>query len=119
MEVKATRTDAARMTPRQVKEAVNRKDRFLLCVVPVSSDVEPDLDLVEDKMRFVGGVGERVNKAWVALNAMEALEAHYTSEYADGVRLTVSGGSKRISVDSSVWKSDGFSLGELRDRLLG
>ncbi len=118
VEVKATRIDAARMTPRQAKEAVEQGDRFLLCVVPVCSEDEPDLGVVKDKMRFVAGIGERVNKVCKNLDLMEALESQWTSESSDGVSLTLTGGSKRISIDGSVWANDGFPVGELRDRLL-
>ena len=54
VEVKATRDQDVRMTVPQAKTAAERKDRFLLCVVPVERESgEPELEEVRATMRFV------------------------------------------------------------------
>ena len=118
VEVKATRTNDARMTPSQAREAVKRGNHFLLCVVPVDSDDDPDLDDVKDKLRFVGDIGERVSELCDELTKFEEERGQVSGEYADGVHLIVAGGITRISIARSIWESDGVPLTELSSRLL-
>ncbi len=118
VEVKATRTDDARMTPSQARNAVKQGDHFLLCVVPVDSEDEPDLDDVKANMRFVGDVGERVSELCDQLAKFEQERGQISGEYADGVHLIVTGGNTRISIARSVWESDGVPLTELSSKLL-
>ncbi len=118
VEVKATRSNDARMTPRQARTAVEKGDHFLLCVVPVDSDVEPTLDVVKDDLRFVGDIGERVEGLCKYLDHLELAEGQIINKSADGVSLIVRGGNKRISIARSVWEIDGFPLEGLLDRLL-
>ncbi|MDE2941559.1 MAG: hypothetical protein OXP10_04360, partial [Chloroflexota bacterium] len=118
VEVKATRTDDARMTPRQARNAVKQGDRFLLCVVPVDSEDEPDLDDVKANMRFVGDVGERVSELCDELDKFEQERGQISGEYSDGVHLIVTGGNTRISIARSIWESDGVPLTELSSKLL-
>ena len=117
VEVKATRTSAARMTGRQAREAVKRGQHFLLCVVPVHSEDDPDLDDVKDSMRFVGNIAERVSELCDELDKFEEEIGEISGEYSDGVHLTVTGGHIRVSIASSVWESDGFPLTDLYARL--
>ena len=49
VEVKATRIDDVRMTLAQARKAVEQGEHFLLCIVPVHSEDEPDLDDVKEK----------------------------------------------------------------------
>ena len=118
VEVKATRTDDARMTPSQARKAVKQGDHFLLCVVSVDSEDEPDLDDVKNNMRFVGDIGERVSELCDELDRFEEERGQISGEYADGVHLIVTGGNTRISIARSVWESDGIPLTELSSRLL-
>ena len=118
VEVKATRTSDARMTPTQARTAVKQGDHFLLCVVPVHSEDEPDLDDVKESMRFVGDIGERVSELCKELDKFEKERGQISGEYTDGVELIVTGGITRIRIARSVWESDGFPLTKLSSRLL-
>ncbi len=118
VEVKATRASDARMTPSQAREAVKQGDHFLLCVVPVESEDDPDLDDVRDNMRFVGDIGERVSDLCDELDKFEEERGQISGEYTDGVHLIVTGGNTRIGIARSIWESDGIPLTELSSRLL-
>ena len=117
IEVKATRSRDARMTPVQAQKAVDEDDGFLLCVVPVETDGNPDMDDVRANMRFVEGIGNRVWKLCSELDDLEIKRSEINREYSDGVQLVVMSGTTRVSIDESVWKNDGFHLSELPSRL--
>ena len=106
------------MTPSQARKAVKQGDHFLLCVVPVHSEDEPDLDDVKDNMRFVGDIGGRVSELCADLDKFEEERGEISGEYTDGVHLIVTGGNTRISIASSIWENDGFPLTELSTKLL-
>lgn len=61
VEVKAARRgpDGVRMTLVQAREAVNNRENYLLCVVPLDSD-GPEKEVVRDKMWFVQNIGDLV-----------------------------------------------------------
>ena len=61
VEVKATRdpNQGVRMTTTQAETAVGKGHGFLLCVVPVDGDAEPELNPVRANMRFVRNIGNR------------------------------------------------------------
>ena len=117
VEVKATRSNDARMTPVQAQKAVDEDDGFLLCVVPVESDSEPELEDVRSSMRFVADIGSRVYSLCNDLDNFEQQRSDITANYGDGFQLVVMSGTTRIRVDKSVWENDGFSLSELPARL--
>lgn len=117
VEVKATRDNDVRMTPAQAKNAMELGDGFLLCVVPIEGDDEPDVDYVRDRMRFVEGMGERVRPLHEYLDEFEEQREDITASDVDGVKLEVMNGNPRFSVDRSVWEYDGFELDELAARL--
>lgn len=116
VEVKATRGQEVRMTATQAKKAVEQRDRFLLCVVPVE-DVKPELDTVRANMRFVENIGGRVDQLCDDLNVLEELRDDITADESSGVQLEVLSGTARIRVRSSVWENDGFPLEDLAERL--
>ncbi len=118
LEVKATRTSDARMTPSQARKAVKQGDHFLLCVVPVGTEDEPDIDSVKGNMRFVGDIGGRVSGLCDELDKFEKERGEISGEYTEGVQLIVTGGKTRISIADSIWENDGFPLTELSTRLL-
>ena len=123
VEVKATRGQPdVGMTPTQAKTAVAQGARFLLCVVPVApGNTEPTLVEVRDSMRFVQNMGPRVANACKALDSLDGLHSQINTDSSSDVHLLVLPGTARVRVKSSVWEddSDGFSIGDLRGRLLG
>ena len=116
VEVKATQGQEVRMTTIQARKAVERGDRFLLCVVPVGN-VEPELDTVRHDMRFVKNIGGRVGRLCNDLNRLEELRKDITADASSGVQVEIVSGTARVRVANSVWENDGFKLADLAKRL--
>ena len=118
IEIKATRHQEIRMTHIQAKTSVKEGDRFLLCVVPVEDgNTELELDVVQDAMRFVQGIGSRVASLCKAVEELENLRDNITTSRSSGIQLEVESGKARICVANSVWENDGFRLEDLAERL--
>jgi predicted RecB family endonuclease len=106
IEIKATRDQYVRMTATQAKTAADRKDGFLLCVVPVECiNTELDLDEVRAAMRFVANLGSRVDKLCNDFAGFEELRGDITANESDGIQLEVISGAARVRVASSVWRT--------------
>ena len=116
VEVKATRGQEVRMTATQARKAVEQRERFLLCVVPVG-DSTPDLDTVRANMRFVENIGDRVDRLCKDLDGLEKLLDEITADKSPDIQLKVEDGTPRIRVFNSVWENDGFPLEDLAERL--
>lgn len=118
IEIKATRHQEVRMTHIQAKTSVKEGDRFLLCVVPVEDgNTELELDVVQDTMRFVQGIGSRVASLCKDVEDLESLRDNITTSGSSGLQLEVESGKARIRVANSVWENDGFRLEDLAERL--
>ena len=120
VEVKATRSKEVRMTFTQAKTAVDEKNRFLLCVVPLDpGDINLELDTIRTKMRFVKNIGYLVDQLCDNLDELEDFREAITGSTSSGVRLEVISGSDtaRFRVASSVWENDGFPLENLAEQL--
>ena len=114
IEVKATRGQEVRMSSTQAKTAVEKREKFLLCVVPVGSgNTELDLYTVRTNMRFIKNMGGRVDQLCNNLDALENFLSGITENDPSGIQLVVESGTARISVASSVWEKDGFRLENL------
>ena len=119
VEVKATREAAVRMTERQVRSAVERRSSFLLCVVPIANDqLEPTLEDVQNTMRFVPNIGNRLEGLCEDLDEFVTLRDGITGEENDGVQLEVESGAVRVRVVEAVWTDDGFPLADLLNNLV-
>lgn len=120
VEVKATREAAVRMTERQVRAAVEEGSSFLLCVVPIANDQldEMTLEDVQNTMRFVSNIGNRLEGLCKDLDNFVTLRDEITGEENDGVQLEVESGAVRIRVVEAVWTDDGFPLAELLNNLV-
>lgn len=123
VEVKATRGQSdVGMTPTQARTAVAQDTRFLLCVVPVAPrNAQPILSEVRGSMRFVQNMGPRVASACNVLGNLDRMHDRIHIDSVSDVHLEVVRGTARVRIKSSVWEdeSDGFSIGDLRGRLLG
>ena len=118
VEVKATRDNRVRMTGKQATTAVEKGEGFLLCVVPVEGEVaDLGLDDVRASMRFVAGIGLRVDQLCQDLNDLENLRNDITAGESLGVQLEVDSGTARVRVANSVWEHEGFPISELLDKL--
>ena len=108
------------MTFTQAKTAVDEKNRFLLCVVPLDpGDINLELDTIRTKMRFVKNIGYLVDQLCDNLDELEDFREAITGSTSSGVRLEVISGSDtaRFRVASSVWENDGFPLENLAEQL--
>ena len=113
VEVKSTREDSVRMSKVQAREAVARGNGYLLCVVPLSPDpADPDIDQVRECVRFVAGIGPRLEPLCARLGNLEQQREDVIAEDVSGLRLEVDSGSPRFRVDSTVW-DNGHHLQEL------
>ena len=118
IEVKATRDSSVRMTHTQALTAVEKRDGFLLCVVPIDgAKPEPELDDVRASMRFVANIGARLGEIREGLDSFEELRERITAANSDVVQLEVEFGAARVRVANSVWENEGFPLDDLRGRL--
>ncbi len=118
VEVKATRGQDVRMTATQAKTATKRKDRFLLCVVPIEDEnTRLDLDKVRATMRFVANIGSRVDKLCNDFYDLEELRDDITADECEGVQLEIISGAARVRIASSVWRTGACLNGLLQ--LLG
>ena len=118
IEVKATRDSVVRMTHMQAITAEGKRDRFLLCVVPIDgAKPDPELDDVRASMRFVSDIGARLDKPMQRLRDFCVSAGKATAYYSDGVQLEVESGQARVRVNNSVWENSGFPLDDLRGKL--
>ena len=118
IEVKATRDRRVRMTDTQARTAVEKRDGFLLCVVPL--DVEqsdPELEDVRASMRFVSDIGARLYSLCEDLDSFKELREDIIAADSNGVQLEVESGAARVRVANSVWENEGFPLDDLRGNL--
>ena len=121
IEVKSTRTEgdyqSVRMHSTQAQTAEKKGENFLLCVVPIPENTEPDLETVRKKMLFVKNMGNRVAPLCEKLKQLKKVQTDITGEESFGVKLIVDGGKASILVKKSVWEEDGFQLEKLVEKL--
>ena len=126
VEVKSTRIEGdsqeVKMSPLQAKKAVNERENFLLCVVPIPEsteiDTEIDLKIVRENMWFIANIGDEITLLDENLDFLEEVRVYVTADTTSDVRLEVRKGEAGILVKKSVWKKNGFRLGELVEHLI-
>lgn len=121
VEVKSTRNDSGstsvRMSTVQAETARKKKERFLLCVVPIGQEnTNLDLEGVKQNMLFIENIGERVDQLCGNLKMYEGFRNLITAENPE-VELIVEEGNAGIRVKKTVWETEGFSLENLAERL--
>jgi hypothetical protein len=103
VEIKATTTNVARMSVKQVGEAVSNQDRYFLCVVAV-----PDSNLnVEDfkaKARFVLNIGDLFQNLWREYITMHNAVSK-TPKYESGLAIELTDQQAKFRVDETVWQA--------------
>ena len=118
VEVKSTRGQSVLMSSRQAETAVEEVGRFLLCIVPIVEDTEPDLDTVKKDMRFINNIGSHIAPLCQDFADLEEWRAEVTANRSfEGFRLVYEAGTRGIRVSKSVWESDGFPLADLAENL--
>ena len=125
IEVKSTRTEGNSqgviISSPQVKKAVKKKDKFLICVVPIPENIELNLDTVKKNMYFITNIGERVVTLWGGIKQFDAVRTKITSDISSDVKdvkVVVDGGKAGILVRKSVWEEDGLRLAKLAEHLI-
>lgn len=115
VEVKSTRSDRVRMTPRQAIKAHEERDRFALCVVPLD-ETEPSLEAVRDGSRFVFGIGLLIEGPLENYRSIESATA--LARQPEGpIDVEITEGQVRFAVDRNVW-SDALNLDAAVDEVL-
>ena len=119
LEVKATRTAYAKMTPRQVETACSEGNRFALCVVALTDD-SPTREMVREHSRFVFDIGSKLQPVWDTYQKIRSTEG-LASQHTGPVVLEIAQGEPRFLVGREIF-SNGVPLeeavAELRRRAL-
>jgi hypothetical protein len=101
IEVKSTRRNYVRLTPRQAETATRNVDRFCLCVVELMDD-DPTAGTVRAGSRFVFDIGSRLTSPWTDY-------ARYKDATSDVRRprgeidVEIDEGQVRFRVEHDVW----------------
>ena len=118
IEVKSTRIEGATMSPAQTKEALDKREKFLLCIVPIEFE-NTDPDSVRENMRFIKNIpkilGSQETPLRDFIEGQEELHADIPDGASSGVELVVEEGKAGIRVQRSVWEDEnvGFQLEDL------
>lgn len=123
IEVKSTQTEGdsqqVKMSSSQGKKAVEEKDKFLLCVVPIAESTETDIEeSVREHIRFIANIGDEVASLCADLDWLEEVRSDITTDTASGVKLDVEKTKAGILVKKSVWEKNGFRLEKLVEHLI-
>ena len=122
IEVKSTREQSVKMSSDQTKAALDEKEQYLLCVVPIPENIKPDLETVVRKnMLFIKNIGEKLGKRVATLckstKEQETVLANTLDDTPSGIELDFEKGKVGIRVNHSVWKDEGFPLEDLTKHL--
>ena len=106
-----------KMSSSQAKKAVEEKENFLLCVVPIHDSTKTDTETVRENMQFVANIGGEAAALCDDLDRLEEVREDITADTTSGVRLDVEKTKAGILIKESVWKKHGFPLEELIEHL--
>jgi hypothetical protein len=118
VEIKSVRTDSARMTIPQAKQANKASNAFTLCVVEVPLDIanmpeEAAKSVVKQNARFVFPIGESLSDMVNEVEAFQRGERLLSIQQDQEMQVDVVSEAKiRIRVNQAVWRKgldlDGF-----------
>lgn len=122
IEVKSARTERVKMSSKQTQNALDKKENFLLCVVPIPEDTDLNFETVRKNMRFIKNIskkfGDRVTELCEYIGGQEAVLTNDPDDTSPGVELEGEAGKAEIRVQKSVWESDeAFPLESLKEKL--
>ena len=122
VEIKGTRVQNVKMSFEQTKNALDKKEEFLLCVVPIPEDTQPDFDTVRENILFIKNIHRKLGKRVATLcNSIDRQKAVKDDDTLDdpspGINLDFEAGTAGIRVNHSVWKTEGFPLEKLAEHL--
>ena len=110
VEIKATRTNAVHMSLAQAREAKKNPYRFFLCVVSLNDEEVEEID-VRENLRFILGVGEKVQTLVENIDTLQSMELEAQEEEGD-VRLEIQKGQVKFKISQPLWEN-GKTLDEL------
>ena len=121
VEVKSARTESVKMSTKQTQKALKKKDNFLLCVVPIEENTDPDLGTVRENMQFIKNIskkfGDSVTEFCEHIDEQEVIQANQ-DETDTGIELESEAGKAETRVNKVVWEShEAFPLEELKEKL--
>ena len=121
VEIKGTRVQNVKMSFEQTKNALDKKEEFLLCVVPIPEDIQPDFDTVKENILFIKNIhrklGNRVATLCSSIDRQKNVEDHAFDDTSPGIVLDFERGKAGIRVQKSVWEDEGFPLKKLAENL--
>ena len=109
------------MSFEQTKNALDKREEFLLCVVPMPENTQPDFDTVRKNILFIKNIHEKLgNRVATLCNSID-IQKEVTDKTPDdtfpGIVLDFERGKAGIRVQKSVWENEGFSLNKLAEHL--
>ena len=115
-------SQSVRMSSKQAQTALEKREEFLLCIVPIGSEnTEPDLETVRGNMRFIKNIheklGSRVATLCESIEEQEEVLANTPDDTSSGVDLDFKAGKAGIRVAKFVWEDEGFQLENLAEQL--
>ena len=122
IEVKGTRIQSVKLSFEQTKNALDKGEEFLLCVVPIPENAKPKFETVRENMRFIknirGKLGDRVAILCSSIDGQKAVKDDDTlADPSPGINLDFEAGKAGIDVQKSVWRDEGFPLEKLAENL--
>ena len=60
IEVKSARTESVKMSSKQTQNALDQKENFLLCVVPIPEKTDLNFETVKKNMRFIKNISKKI-----------------------------------------------------------
>ena len=119
IEVKATRTEIARMTMVQAKKAIQSGTRYILCILdlseinsPIVSDVEDPnmIELVVKSLKFVTDIGIKIEEAFKKADGFQDHQGDLKNlEIPPGVKIRFEETDIRLGVMKKIWE-EGYTL---------
>ena len=122
IEVKSARTESVKMSSKQTQKALDKKENFLLCVVPIPENTDLNFETVRKNMRFIKNIskkfGDRVTELCEYIGGQEAVLTNDPDDTSPGVELEGEAGKAEMRIQKSVWESDeAFPLESLIEKL--
>lgn len=121
IEVKGTRVQNVKMSFEQTKSALDKREEFLLCVVPIREKTQPDFDTVRKNIFFIKNIyeklGNRVATLCTSIDKQRDVEDNIPNDTSAGIVLDFERGKAGIRVQKSLWEDEGFPLQDLVEYL--
>ena len=119
IEVKSTRGDHVKMTPRQVECSCSHGEHFALCVVPLD-DTLPTRATVRERAAFVFGIGESLKSAWMRYEDLQDASERALRSHDDAIEIEIRQGQVRFRIGSDIWSGhDSLTFEQAVERLIG